>query len=80
MGWNYNWGDLVVAANLSPYVIYEEEIEKTGIPDSVKVVIAPDCPALLKSTAAALKPVAQAFNVGVFAVIADKTGMSILIR
>lgn len=55
MGWNYNWGDLVVAANLSPYVIYEEEIEKTGIPDSVKVVIAPDCPALLKSTAAALK-------------------------
>ena len=34
----------------------------------------------LISTAAALKPVAQAFNVGVFAVIADKTGMSILIR
>lgn len=55
MGWNYNWGDLVVAANLAPYVIYEEEIEKSGIPDTVKVVIAPDCPALLKSTAAALK-------------------------
>ena len=55
MGWNYNWGDLVVAANLAPYVIYEEEIEKTGIPDSVRVMIAPDCPALLRTTAEALK-------------------------
>ena len=55
MGWYYNWGDLTVAANLSPYVIYEDEIEKTGIPDTVKVIIAPECPALLRGTADALK-------------------------
>ncbi|MBQ2631544.1 MAG: hypothetical protein IJG13_17845 [Kiritimatiellae bacterium] len=48
------YGDLAVAANLQPYVIYEEEIERDGIPPSVKVLLAPDCGALLRTTFKAL--------------------------
>ena len=49
-GWGYNYGELVVAANLQPYVIYEEEIERDGIPPSVKVLVATDCGAMLHTT------------------------------
>ena len=49
-GWGYNYGDLVVAANLQPYVIYEEEIARDGIPPSVKVLVATDCGAMLRTT------------------------------
>ena len=50
MGWGSNSGDLAVAANLQPYVIYEEEIARDGIPPSVKVLLAPNCGALMRTT------------------------------
>ena len=49
-GWGYNYGDLAVAANLQPSVIYEEEIVRDGIPPSVKVLLAPNCGAMLRTT------------------------------
>lgn len=38
------------AANLSPYVIYEDEVKASGIPPSVKVVIVPKCDVLTRTT------------------------------
>ena len=55
MGWAYAFGDVFVAANLVPYVIYEEEIEKTGIPENIDVLAMPDAPVLLETTYKALK-------------------------
>ena len=54
-GWAYNYGDFAVAANLQPYVIYEEEIARDGIPPSVKVLLAPRCTAMLRTTFEAVK-------------------------
>ena len=53
-GWPYNYGDLAVAANLMPSVIYEEEIARDGIPPSVKVILAPAASTLLRGTYKAL--------------------------
>ena len=38
------------AANLSPYVIYEDEIKERGIPETVKVVVLPMCDVLTRTT------------------------------
>jgi len=46
---------LADAANLSPYVMYEDEVKKSGIPSTVKVVILPKCDVLTKTTYEALK-------------------------
>ena len=54
-GWGSNYGDLAVAANLQPYVIYEEDIARDGIPPSVKVLLAPKCGAVLRTTFAAME-------------------------
>ena len=37
------WGVVATAASLNPYTLYEEEIARSGIPRSVKVIIAPEC-------------------------------------
>ena len=49
-GRGYNYGDLAVAANLQPSVIYEEEIARDGIPASTRVLLAPNCAALLRTS------------------------------
>ena len=54
-GWGSSYGDLAVAANLQPYVIYEEDIARDGIPPSVKVLLAPKCGAVLRTTFAAME-------------------------
>ena len=57
-GWKgviYNYGMLSVAANLSPYVLYEEDLAGKGIPPTIKVILAPYCYALSESAAKELK-------------------------
>ena len=54
-GWIYQCGIMVTCANLQPYVLYEEEIAKGGIPSTVKVIVAPHCDVLTKTTFDALK-------------------------
>ena len=49
------YGYLAEAANLQPSVLFEEEIARDGIPDSVKVILAPKCDVVTKETFAALK-------------------------
>jgi len=51
----FNCGFLAEAANLSPITLFEEAIEKHGIPKSVKVILAPNQGVVTKETAAALK-------------------------
>lgn len=56
-GWDgpiYDWGVITTAAQLNPYVLYEEEIAERGIPPSVKVIVAPYCEVLTEPTAKAL--------------------------
>ena len=53
-GWIYQCGIMVTCANLQPYVLYEEEIGKGGIPSSVRVIVAPHCDVLTKTTFDAL--------------------------
>ena len=48
MGWGDAYGDMAVAANLSPHVLYEEEISRDGVPASVKVLMLPRTPLLTK--------------------------------
>jgi len=48
-GLAYEVATLATAANLMPYVMTEEEVEKTGVPESVKVILAPDCDVLTES-------------------------------
>ncbi|MBR2839318.1 MAG: hypothetical protein IKE55_11070, partial [Kiritimatiellae bacterium] len=48
-------GSLAEAANLSPVTLFEEAIEKRGIPESVKVILASGQGVVTKETAAALK-------------------------
>jgi hypothetical protein len=54
-GWIYQCGIMVTCANLQPYVLYEEEVAKDGIPSTVKVIVAPHCDVLTKTTFDALK-------------------------
>lgn len=56
-GWDgpiYDWGVITTAAQLNPYVLYEEEIAERGIPPSVKVIVAPYCEVLTEQTAKSL--------------------------
>jgi len=48
-GLAYEVATLATVANLMPYVMTEEEVEKTGVPESVKVILAPDCDVLTES-------------------------------
>ena len=54
-GWIYQCGIMVTCANLQPYVLYEEEIARDGIPSTVKVIVAPHCDVLAKTSFDALK-------------------------
>lgn len=49
------FGELMVLANLDQYTLFEEEIERDGIPASVKVILMPECEVLMRSTAEKLK-------------------------
>lgn len=56
-GWDgpiYDWGVITTAAQLNPYVLFEEEVAARGIPPTVKVIVAPYCEVLAEPTAAAL--------------------------
>ena len=61
-------GDLAEAANLAPMTLFEEEIERDGIPPSVKIILAAGCDVVTKETAAALK----AFRARGGKIVADK--------
>ena len=55
-GWHghiYEVGTMLTGANFSPYVLYEEEAAN-GIPDSIKVIIAPQCDVLTQPAYEAL--------------------------
>ena len=49
------FGELMVLANLDQYTLFEEEIERDGIPPSVKVVLMPECEVLMRRTAEQLR-------------------------
>ena len=51
----FHCGVRATAANLAPYTLYEEEIARYGIPLSVKVILAPECEIVTKTTARALR-------------------------
>lgn len=53
-GWGSPYGDLLVGANMTPYVLYEEEIVRDGLPPTLKVIVAADCPVMLDTTRDAL--------------------------
>ena len=71
----YGWSDrgacqrasLATLANLSPRVMYEEEIARDGIPADTKVLLMPDCDVLYRKTFDAVR----AFQVAGGAVIGD---------
>ena len=50
-----NYGYMAEAANLAPVSLFEEEIARDGIPESVKVILAPKLEVVTPKTAAALK-------------------------
>ena len=50
-----NFGMLVTLANLDQYVLFDEEIERDGIPPSVKAILMPECEVLTKKTAEKLR-------------------------
>ena len=57
-GWDgfiWQYGILADCAHLQPYVLYEEEIARDGIPQTVKVILAPHCDVLTRRTFDALK-------------------------
>ena len=54
-GWGYRWGELATLSNLQPYALWEEEIARDGIPQTVKVLLMPDCEVLTEKTFAAVK-------------------------
>jgi len=54
-GWGYRWGDLATLGSLQPYVLFDEEIARDGIPPSVKVLLMPDCEVLTKTTYRAVR-------------------------
>ena len=49
------FGMLVTLANLDQYVLFDEEIERDGIPPSVKAIFMPECEVLTKKTAEKLR-------------------------
>ena len=56
-GWDgfiWQYGILADCAHLQPYVLYEEEIARDGIPPTVKVILAPHCDVLTRKTFDAL--------------------------
>ena len=56
-GWDgpiYDCGVMATAAQLNPYVLYEEEIAERGIPPTVKVIVARLCEVLTEPTYEAL--------------------------
>lgn len=48
-------GRIATAANLAPLPLFEEELVKNGVPDSVKVILADECGVLTDRAAAALE-------------------------
>ena len=57
-GWDgeiYRYGIMADLAHLQPYVLYEEEIARDGIPPTVKVILAPHCDVLARTTFTELK-------------------------
>lgn len=54
-GWGYRWGDVATLANFSPGALFEDDVAANGIPQSVKVVLAPDCDVMSKPTFSALR-------------------------
>ena len=49
------FGSLVTLAGLDQYVLFDEEIERDGIPPSVKAILMPECDVLTKKTAERLR-------------------------
>ncbi len=49
------FGGLVTLVNLDQYVLFDEEIERDGIPPSVKAIFMPECEVLTKKTAEKLR-------------------------
>ena len=49
------FGMLVTLANLDQYVLFDEEIERDGIPPSMKAIFMPECEVLTKKTAEKLR-------------------------
>ena len=49
------FGMLVTLANLDQYVLFDEEIERDGIPPSVKAIFMPECEVLTRKTAEKLR-------------------------
>ena len=70
-GWGgrtYNdFGTMATLANLSPYVLYDEEIARDGIPASTKVLLMPHCDVVTETTRAAV----ERFQLAGGTVIAD---------
>ena len=48
-------GVTATAANLMPGCLFEEELQRDGVPDSVKVILLPMCPVVTASTVARLQ-------------------------
>ena len=55
MGWGDAYGDMAVAANLAPYVVYDEEIARDGVPPTVKVLMMTRTPLLTKGAFKAVR-------------------------
>ena len=49
------FGSLVTLAGLDQYVLFDEEIERDGIPQSVKAILMPECEVIAKKTAEKLR-------------------------
>ena len=49
------FGALMTLVNLDQYVLFDEEIERDGIPPSVKAILMPECEVLTKKTAEKLR-------------------------
>ena len=54
IGFIWQCGIMADCAHMQPYVLYEEEIARDGIPPTVKIVIAPHCDVLTRKTFDAL--------------------------
>ena len=51
----FDRGSIAVVASLQPYVLYEEDLAEKGIPDSVKVLLAPHCDVLAQKSFEAIR-------------------------
>lgn len=59
-GWNargrtVDAGTVATAANLMPHTLYEEDLAEAGVPESVKVLLMPQCEVLAESAARAVR-------------------------